>query len=68
MPVFSVANDREPLRSSMEFRITVLNPSIPYSADSLWISTDTSSNNVTRETSILVRYIMWLHDPLRPCE
>ncbi|GIY15410.1 hypothetical protein CDAR_8641 [Caerostris darwini] len=37
MPVFSA---RGPLRSSTAFRITVLNPSIPYSANSHWISTD----------------------------
>ncbi|GFX95750.1 ephrin_rec_like domain-containing protein [Trichonephila clavipes] len=48
MPVFSAASDRGPLRSSTAFRITVLKPLIPYSANSHWISTDTSSNSNTR--------------------
>ncbi|GFS75369.1 hypothetical protein TNCV_2967681 [Trichonephila clavipes] len=47
MPVFA-ASDREPLRSSTVFRINTLNRSIPYSANSLWISTDASSNTVIR--------------------
>ncbi|GFV56260.1 hypothetical protein TNCV_106161 [Trichonephila clavipes] len=34
MPVFSAASDMGPLRSILAFRITVLNPSIPYSANS----------------------------------
>ncbi|GFX54968.1 hypothetical protein TNCV_3318851 [Trichonephila clavipes] len=34
MPVFSFASDRGPLRSSKAFRFTVLNPSIPFSANS----------------------------------
>ncbi|GFX65951.1 uncharacterized protein TNCV_13721 [Trichonephila clavipes] len=34
MPVFSADRDKGLLRSSMTFRITVLNPSIPYSANS----------------------------------
>ncbi|PRD31047.1 UNVERIFIED_CONTAM: drk [Trichonephila clavipes] len=44
MSVFLAAIDRESLRSSMAFCITALNPSIPYSANSPWISTDGSSN------------------------
>ncbi|GFX82993.1 hypothetical protein TNCV_4938631 [Trichonephila clavipes] len=45
MPVFSATSDKEPLRSSPTFRITVLKPSIPYSANSDnsdWMSTDVS--------------------------
>ncbi|GFW93381.1 hypothetical protein TNCV_2604991 [Trichonephila clavipes] len=40
MPVFSAARNRGPLRSSMAFRITILILSIPYSANSYWISTE----------------------------
>ncbi|GFV28504.1 hypothetical protein TNCV_3984551 [Trichonephila clavipes] len=40
MLVFSAASDRGPLRSSTAFRITILNPSIPHSAHSHWISTE----------------------------
>ncbi|GFU56788.1 hypothetical protein TNCV_4041901 [Trichonephila clavipes] len=39
-----VANERWPLRSSMAFRITILNPSIPYSAVNYWIATDVSNS------------------------
>ncbi|GFT32984.1 hypothetical protein TNCV_149661 [Trichonephila clavipes] len=48
MPVFLTANDKGPLRSSMAFRITVQNPSIPYSASSHWMATDASSNATVR--------------------
>ncbi|GFY15147.1 hypothetical protein TNCV_1569621 [Trichonephila clavipes] len=48
MPVFLAARDRGPLRSRPTFGTTVLNPSIPYSANSHWISTDASSNTVIR--------------------
>ncbi|GFT78209.1 hypothetical protein TNCV_4335761 [Trichonephila clavipes] len=51
MYVFSAASDRESLGSNTAFRITVLNPSIPYSANSHWISTDASSNTVIRKSS-----------------
>ncbi|GFW88103.1 hypothetical protein TNCV_217751 [Trichonephila clavipes] len=37
MPVFSAASDRRPLIYSTTFRITVLDSSIPYSANSHWI-------------------------------
>ncbi|GFV95272.1 hypothetical protein TNCV_4586471 [Trichonephila clavipes] len=56
MPVFSAASERGPLKSSTAFRISVLNPSIPYSANSHWISTDSSSNTALRETAIPVYY------------
>ncbi|GFW17261.1 hypothetical protein TNCV_1957321 [Trichonephila clavipes] len=55
MPVFSATSDDRSLRSNTAFRITVLNPSIPYSANSHWISTDASSSTAIRETSILER-------------
>ncbi|GFY26813.1 hypothetical protein TNCV_4375591 [Trichonephila clavipes] len=40
MSVFSAGSDRDQLRSNTEFRGTVLNPSIPYSANSHWNLTD----------------------------
>ncbi|GFY05320.1 hypothetical protein TNCV_2207661 [Trichonephila clavipes] len=39
---------RGPLRFSTEFRVTVLKPSIPYSANSHWISTDARSKTEIR--------------------
>ncbi|GFX16119.1 hypothetical protein TNCV_4703751 [Trichonephila clavipes] len=46
--VFSAASDIEPLRSSTVFRITILNPSNPYSANNHWTSIDASSNTAIR--------------------
>ncbi|GFY19665.1 hypothetical protein TNCV_4648371 [Trichonephila clavipes] len=54
MPVFSVARDTEPLRSSTAFRITAMDPLIPNSANSHWISTDASSKTAVRQTTIPV--------------
>ncbi|GFV98385.1 hypothetical protein TNCV_623441 [Trichonephila clavipes] len=47
MPVFLTASDRGSLRSSTVFRITILNQSIPSSANSHKISMHTSSNPST---------------------
>ncbi|GFX05485.1 hypothetical protein TNCV_1008071 [Trichonephila clavipes] len=45
---FSAASDRGWLSFSTTFRITVLIPSIPYSANSHWILTNESSNTAIR--------------------
>ncbi|GFX43229.1 adhesion G protein-coupled receptor B2 [Trichonephila clavipes] len=59
MSVFSAVSDREPLRSSTAFRITILNPPIPCSANSHLISTDASSNTVINRNSGTLQFDLY---------